>query len=151
MKANELRIGNLVEYMGKELITTSEIIRECELNNATAQPVQLTTYRLIKLGFRPQAPYSWRGNGADYQPETSRTTCYDYVLNDNFFVRYCEWRYRKNEEEEWNIETSFQMFVHSWYQKCFEGEVTVIKPIEHVHQFQNIYFAISGEELTITQ
>ena len=42
MKATELRIGNLVEYMGKIEPVTSQMIRDCELNNAVCQPVEIT-------------------------------------------------------------------------------------------------------------
>lgn len=51
MKATEIRIGNLVKYMGREQFVTSEIIRECELNNATTWGIQLTEERLLSFGF----------------------------------------------------------------------------------------------------
>ena len=52
MKATEIRIGNLVKYMGREQAVTSEIIRECELNNATTWPIPLTEEKLLELGFK---------------------------------------------------------------------------------------------------
>lgn len=51
MDAKELRIGNIVNYFGKNQIVTSDIIRECELNNATTQPIHLIEEWLLKFGF----------------------------------------------------------------------------------------------------
>lgn len=52
MEANEIRLGNIVEYMGKIQPVTIEIIRECELNNATTQPIPLNNGLLDRFRFK---------------------------------------------------------------------------------------------------
>ena len=69
--------------------------------------------------------------------------------------------------EEWLLKFGFkEIIVDSWYSKLAENKNTInisksglvainddkpIRAIEYVNQLQNIYFALTGEELTIKE
>lgn len=120
MKATEIRIGNLVKYMGREQPVTSEIIRECELNNATTWPIPLTEERLIEMGFTKN---DYSATGTQY---------------DEPFYKI------ELEAKGWliNWDSTFGWFIHPK-----TSRYNVI-PVKSVHQLQNLYFALTGEELT---
>lgn len=113
MEARELRIGNLVEYMGKIQSVTSEIIRECELNNATTWPITLTEEWIFKLGFTQDVD-----------------------------IRSVKWIY-KEVSMRWNMSIRVKDKI-TWSMDMF----TQIE-LEYVHQLQNLYFALTGNELIL--
>ena len=114
MKANELRIGNYVDYYGN--IVTINSVNENDVGFSDyvpidypllteIEPIPLTEDWLVRFGF-----------------EKINTTWYAYKrgvfrLNISFDV---EW-------------------VNNW----------MGIRLKHVHQFQNIYFALTGQELEI--
>ena len=117
VNANELRIGNWLEYhlYGEKCVQQidqfdfefiSEGILRC------ANPIQLSKDWLIKFGFLKIAD-----------------------LNNSYVFPSQEFGYTiiGNDKGGW-----FMMFFNT------------IK-IEYVHQIQNIYFAITGQELTLNQ
>lgn len=105
MKANELRIGNMVydEDAHFEIIAImdGEDIDYAE----TRRPIPLTEEWLLKLGFEVET--GWYKNF---------TPCGKGFLWKEGYVIFCG--------------------------------TTVEAPILHVHQLQNLYFALTGEELT---
>jgi hypothetical protein len=161
MKASELRIGNFVMNVNTEL-------QVCQIFNDSFQgmfvggksvytfehstPIPLTEEWLLKFGFEKKPVYGWKGNGYDYQPETSKTECQDYVIDagdedDFFFVRYSTWSYREDVDSEWTSNISTWFHKGSWYEKA-NAQIPCTQ-IGYVHQLQNLYFALTGEELTI--
>jgi hypothetical protein len=160
MEAKELRIGNYIHLsllqedssFKYELVKVSPIeIRDADHfgNDWTGRPILLTEEWLLKFEFEKKKLYTWKGNGADWQSETSKTEQQDYVLdNESFFVRYTNWCFRKTENQEWHCDLSFDIFVGKWYVKSFENQINV-KECKYVHQLQNLYFALTGEELEL--
>jgi hypothetical protein len=114
MKANELRIGNIVlrkEFLHSNLencrfdkiVVTHNDINACHIYNRHFEPIPLTEEWLFKFGFDDLGTYGYgRGN-------------FHICLHENEFYFSINNR------------------------KVF---------IKHVHQLQNLYFALTGEELT---
>ena len=102
MKATELRIGNIVEFMGMEKVIDIEIFKDINSNYATASPIELNEEWLIK--------FKW---------QLVKGNC--YYINSNF----C-------------IDKEGHLYYHSDYAGI---------NIKHIHQLQNLYFALTGKEL----
>lgn len=116
MKANELRIGNLIiDEHGtvSNIVEITDYDRIAVGNNrvvkdlSNCEPIPLTEEWLLNFGFR------------------------DHIININDL------------EFSLLIKNKLLVIVHNDEPKglCID--------IEFVHQFQNIYFALNGEELTI--
>lgn len=127
MKANELRIGNWVEFEGKHyridsisktfptLDTTEFGIGVVDWNNL--KPIPLTEEWLIKFGFEDVTSEDF---GVDKRIKT---------FEKEFFKIYLpEYRCR--------------LFGITYVDAAF-------LKIEFVHQLQNLYFALTGEELEL--
>ena len=127
MKAAELRIGNYVNISEKvseiQLVNFTEIHYTDVLKNY--KPIPLTEEWLMKFGF--------------YSCETNA-----------YFTKY--------------IYTNAKSRVKNWTVKLFNGDHTTLNSrystkfnlffwdkieIKHVHQLQNLYFALNNEELKI--
>ena len=122
MKAQELRIGNLVNYQTAEgdiLVARIDwqglkwISKDEKGFNIAHSAIPLTEEWLLKFGFE------------EYEFEDE---IFGYVLNDFGYVNEFKFMIR--------------IFID------FEG-ILIQKPIKFVHQLQNLYFALTGEELTI--
>ena len=129
MKANHLRIGNLLNYDTGEdgiLITVIDwqdlrLISECEDKfNLGHQPIELTDEWLSTFGFSDK-DYKDGYIGKDFK---SGGMILDFVLSKPF------------SKGEWNDTYTFN----------FEGHRFL--PIKYVHELQNFYFAVTGEELS---
>jgi hypothetical protein len=108
MKANELRIGNLVEYGNDiEQITIHHLFGV--MHGDDVKPIPLTEEWLFKFWFR---------------------------YNDGLFIK-----------------ENLVVFIYDGYCKVVFGSLTFVDgvKIKHVHQLQNLYFALTGEELTLKQ
>jgi hypothetical protein len=82
----------------------------------------------------------WKGNGADYQPETSKTKQVFYYLSEDIYLVFETWSYRKSEDDEWINE-------YSCFISFYDTSISLTK--QEVHVLQNLYFALTGCELTI--
>lgn len=136
MKANELRIGNLVQYgvldvpvksIHIESVLKKEVSIYVELNEKLnhycvlihdVSPIPLTEKWLLKFGF--QARYTI-GHSAQYYINENPVT-HDWMLS-------ILW-----------LEGDNCPFYKNGHHK-----------IKYVHQLQNLYFALTGDELTYTQ
>ena len=142
MKASELRLGNLVQYGG----TTAKVCQiekaffYCETDGndfftrdgeSGAKPIPLTKEWLLKFGF------------------------VEKNIGNKLSESWYELKYLSNEHEpmitSWvsiliNIETWSCVICDEYPDEI--GANTKIK-IEYVHQLQNLYFALTGEELTL--
>ncbi len=111
VKANELRIGNLVYKCypdGKETTEVWKVSKQF-INNfgvSAIEPITLTEEWLVKLGFDKISGYEYRKG--EFVAEYS-------ILNYNFL---------------WN-------------------NFVITIDLNHVHQLQNIYFALTNEELIL--
>lgn len=115
MKAQELRIGNLVKnlYTGNNIEVDAFIISEFDLH---LQPIPLSEEWLIKFGF---------------QKTIGSQTTYYRKEGFNFLV---------HAENNHSIEMTWSLSYNNEYDNGY---------IHFVHQLQNLYFALTGEELSI--
>lgn len=113
MKANELRIGNLVRTVVAHIDFEVDIETFTDILNGSIEPIPLTEEWLERFGCKKQTS-SAKGIGEFDWYELPNGMDLVWVLSSKCWVR---------------IET-----VES---------VT----IKHVHQLQNLYFALTGEEL----
>lgn len=124
MKANELRIGNLLQGE-KEIDVVAEINIDSYINTTgirtllqNAKPIPLSEDWIKKVGFTKSAPgisriISWHG-------ETSE-----------FYIR--------------RVRSIFELMRDN-----YDGSVYITR-IWFVHQLQNLYFALTENELEIEQ
>ena len=131
MKENELRIGNLIEYRIQDDLDDRKDWWEVSKIDATDlcilesnidydfRPIPLTEEWLLKFGFNKEYQKGYIGIDVCNS---------DFVLTEPLKMG------------EWQTNYTFQ----------FEtGSVPKFKEIKYVHQLQNIYFALTGEELIL--
>ena len=111
MKANELRIGNIINHITGEITVKSDDFEHIEKDPCEYMDVELTEDWLIRFGYDKYGLNSF------------------YIYN-GFFV-------------EWDKKTN------KW--DCYRNPDLDICSIKYVHQLQNLYFALTGDELKIIQ
>jgi len=121
--SNQLRNSNLIKYMGKPIkvsIETIFAISKCVGETAMYQPIQLTEEWLLKCGFEKKT--------------YAHLTLYYFSLK---VLSHGEISFHPKENG-FNIDlgttTGYQFGTTN---------------IKYVHQLQNLYFALTGEELTV--
>jgi hypothetical protein len=134
MKTNELRIGNFVDRNGlMEIIEVQKAGRVWFYDHVNknqtksfwldefTKPIPVTEYWLLRLGF------------------TKNTYDADkFAFNEPFFKVQLEakgWGIGYNEEIGWSVTALGS---------------SRFAPIPNVHQLQNIYYALTGEELSLS-
>ena len=112
MKANELRIGNLVKHKNHEKPFKVFIIDTTETSfSSNIEPIPLTEERLVKLGFdKSKGKIDIYEKGRLRVWLGGRGQCLCYIIEENTTTGH------------------------------------YISSIEFVHQLQNLYFALTGEE-----
>ncbi len=125
MKASELRIGNLVELHKQHIEVGWHIISEVYQGVDQYKPIPLTEEWLLKFGFE------------EYEG-------YDFGISVNKVPRF--------EKNDISIMLSGGAF---WYAtRQYDGGTSdpyeAFRDVQHVHQLQNLYFALTGTELEIT-
>lgn len=137
VKANELRIGNLLKYTNYEKLKEDrrgkvfEVIPDdiqflTEVDSCDyIEPIPLTEEWLVRLGLEYEYDTMESFKGKKYAKETDEQK------------HYCIFR---NAEE-----ISYFVFNFSSYMAYSHR----IKTVKYVHELQNIFHAITGEELTI--
>ena len=113
MKANELRIGNLVTFNGKQIIVSWEdvqFIMTSDFEKEYHKPIPLTEEWLLKFGFEVDENLWFTINLIGYSIERDDDISWDFLKSEDFIVN-----------------------------------------IKYVHQLQNLYFALVGEELKIKE
>ena len=124
IKANELRIGNIVYYIypeedaggniighREEFTITSKYIQHAEDHPDMYHSIPLTEEWLERMGFK-------QGGIRDYVIDMPNNNCLEWERADNSF--------------------------------SFCGVCLPYNPV-YVHQLQNLYFALTGEELTVKE
>ena len=127
MKASELRIGNYIKLMYnyedfETLQVTLVDISDIEKKNGDFEPIPLTEEWLYKFGFVDI-------DKRDHDYNTYTDSNHDYYLQSD--VRRKDGKYTI-------LDNSFDDL----------RDFTMVD-IGYVHQLQNMYFALTGEELTI--
>jgi hypothetical protein len=126
MKANELRIGNWVEGRSdsKKDFLTFQVYKETffdiESTYGEFKPIPLTEEWLVKFGFK-------KFKGGISLDNEEFTLTYTHKNTDKTILL------EVNGEDEWGK--------HQY--TCI-----VLNHIKYVHQLQNLYFTLTGEELT---
>jgi len=137
MNKNELRIGNIVNYQistsvfqGEVMAITKNrvVVDKLTLKFMTIEPIPLTEEWLIKLGF-----------------EKLR----EYDDGENIIIQYGKSIIVGNDEHDEKLVISFP-FKHCEIGDYQDGYSYVLDiTIDYVHQLQNLYFSLTGDELTI--
>jgi hypothetical protein len=146
MKATELRLGNLINLGGnmlntyqtyKPVVVTIPLLKAISEENeerpdavmSVYQPIELTEEWLLKFGFEK---YEW-----------CEKCAFIKFHGKHLMIRY----YR----DEWHVtETTVCKDIHGHYTKGHK-EIIPSSLLKYVHQLQNFYFALTGEELTIVK
>jgi hypothetical protein len=126
MKANELRIGNLVD-LGNRIAKVTEIyplacmVADLEQTQDTLESyervtgIPLTEELLLKFGCQ-------RTRGG-------------WFISADYFL--------------YNPLTEFNIPSSKYYGLMFNDKYVTTRAVQYVHQLQNLYFALTGKELTI--
>lgn len=128
MKARELRIGNYIEntdsQMASYMVVNADVIKQNEHTMyASLEPIPLTEEWLLKFGFKHQNKYDLESNLYSKKLKSGYFfTIYSKKQTLDFKTKFIGWKVL-------NIGFDFK--------------------IEYVHQLQNLYFALTGEELTL--
>ena len=159
VKPNEVRVGNLLEaHLTGEIVSVDWLaIKHLADGNYQSfyaptvyKPIVLTEEWLEKFGFEKKEKYGWKGNGHDWQPETSKTECQDFIGNETtLFLRYTTFSWRKSVADEWEQSTELSVHKGQWYEKA-DYEISCME-LKYVHQLQNIFYCLTGEELELKQ
>jgi hypothetical protein len=142
MKAQELRIGNFYSQYGDVIETNWVTIKN--LSNAPdgqlwCKPITLTEEWLVNFGFNFSKYH--------YGEDDGYGDVFEYSLDiSNFKLVYTKRKPFKSDLS--NKDTiDFILEADGVYEYC--GEFNLLDKIKYIHQLQNLYFALTGEELTI--
>jgi len=131
IEAKDLRIGNYVYYERDDKVNTIEGLNFagiCTLSISGVdlinhiEPISLTEEWLIKFGFK------YYDNGVGFKAAYYCMT----ILKSDFYFR-----------------PSYQGGFYWGWDMDKGNELEDVQPVLYVHQLQNLYFALTGEELTI--
>lgn len=139
MKANELRIGNWIKYEDKlvQVVQLSSLMMLCQRDEnqflvncapKVFQPIELTEELLLKIGFKKERQLISNLFYLDYETDVDNIIRVKYVMYPKapsllkITTSQCE-----------NYE-------------CFEF---MKRGIKYLHELQNAYYLLTGEELNI--
>jgi hypothetical protein len=130
MKATELRIGNYIDYTTEREIvtmqTTYEYIRLIHNGNKNFEPIPLTEEWLLKFGFE-------KSDNEFYTETFKGDNKSDYYFCIRINDILCDLVICERVDEINNYDLICPKYINS------------------VHQLQNLYFALTNEELTLTK
>ena len=142
MEIKELRIGNCLQYKNTNDIAIVELIHKKHFDcrdeygsftpNGNYQPIPLTEEWLLKFGFNP-LPFANILNSYTKSIGRNRILSVGNVSTPNEMIFLCE----INATDDKKIDDAICIRNYD-YDKY-----------THVHQLQNLYFALTNEELTI--
>lgn len=132
IKPNELRIGNIVtiNIPGREPHYNQWEVIDFGLPPQIVQPIPLTPAWLERMGF-----------AGEYYPKRSNLGNWQIRRGPWWFMTIAHYRgdkpyWGEGGGKRWKIET---------------GANGYLTHIEYVHQLQNLFFALTGEELTVKE
>ena len=141
MKANLLRIGNLlsvgnydvkvveIHHLGVQVCDLEETQDTWELFSDRIKPIPLTEEWLLKFGFKkyPNCRDTFRQEYYD---------SFQLVIDEHTIISF-------------SIPIGYNDNIRCNYDKLYRSEEKKQSyRVKHIHQLQNIYFALTGEELT---
>jgi hypothetical protein len=126
IQANELRIGNYVNEYNVGVLQARILDFECILNgDINYQSIELTDYWLINFGFK--------------------------IIDKKYSLNYCG-ESMKFGILETDVKNPFILYFHGRFGfNINEGRRNGDYCIKYIHQLQNLYFALTGKELTISK
>lgn len=125
MKATELRVGNLVSYSHKEI-------------NLDYTEVSINSLYLIDRGF----PYDARFKPIPLTEE--------WLVKFGFNNYHCGWTgWFYLQDCNLVVRNMEDKFVALWDLRDDEFNHTFLREIDSVHDLQNLYFSLTGEELEL--
>jgi len=131
MKANELRIGNIIKYIDKPIIcdiNTIYAVSKCVEPTILYSPIPITDEWLLKLCFE----------------NTDKLGLFWDLKMPNFDSILQVWCVNKK------ISSILQVWcVNKKISICRNGIAAYHSDCNYVHQLQNLYFALTGKELKI--
>ena len=124
IKANEVRVGNLV-YCDNVIIPAGLTVFELLFSGKKVlEPIPLTEEWMLKFGFE-RVSEKW------------------FCFKDRFYLlAHSHTIYHP-------VESKYELKFLDLYLKSDGVQHAMIGSIKYVHQLQNLYFALTGEELTI--
>jgi len=140
MLAQELRIGNYINRLGKqtEIKAIQQSEKICYVNTSISgaitinqiEPIPLTEEWLLKLGFEVKDRKSNLDTDIFYMPAFEIDYCLfyaDFRLDYGLYLEYTDSPFPEDDEKLYPITFG----------------------IKYVHQLQNLLYSLTGEELTI--
>lgn len=128
MEANELRLGTSIKFCNSDRIVTvnPQVIQRIFNGSEDYEPIPLTEEWLLKFGFESSVGFE----DQKYDPDDEYANQFEYTLDSGI---------------------SHRDFI------CCPSKGWVIKigdyddelEIRYVHEFQNLFFALKGKELTL--
>ena len=138
MEAKQLMIGNYVErkafdpwekYFSLTTVGFADI-EACFRSKESFKPIPLTKEWLLKLGF---ANYQWCENSAFIKLECGKS----------LYLRFYSDKWSCRKADIGKDEKGF------YIKNTTKNTVLEAGKLKHVHQLQNLFFALTGEELTV--
>lgn len=149
LDAKELRIGNIVEYymppqisewIDVELDVANIVeIYQCNIIEKTSsyRPIPLTEEWLLKLGFDDEFKYG-------------ENCSIDFILNNTRVQIAKMTGYGKDRGKHQFKYDDIVIILDNYHiDDEIEKDMAVRVNVKYVHQLQNLYYALTGEELTI--
>lgn len=129
MKASELRIGNWIKSQFGGIQQAVDVmcdgintLKHEGINYEFIEPIPLTEEWLLKFGFQKDDNGCYWVNLLTHYFELEKSDCFWFPV----YAQIPEFSHEKEQRVSLNC-------------------------IEHVHQLQNLYFALTGEELTFSE
>ena len=124
MKANELRLGNLYDNNGNYFVVTPNTIESVfESERVWCKPINLTDEILFNCGFSKNVGH--------------------YIVFGRYKDKTLEVAYNNDTNE-----TQYYVYVRGLLDNEF---VQLRHDLKYLHELQNLYFAITGNELSVTK
>jgi hypothetical protein len=124
MKANELRIGNLYDNNGNYFVVTPSTIESVfENERVWCKPIPLTEEMLFNCGFSKNVGH--------------------YIVFGRYKDKTLEVAYNNDTNE-----TQYYVYVRGLLDNEF---VQLRHDLKYLHELQNLYFAITGNELSVSK
>lgn len=150
MKAQELRIGNMILIDGQGVIVDN--ISEHGLNGHSWSD---THYGNQSCGF--DYDYEFGKNRIEGIPITEKMVLkfgfelHDYLAEDDDFI-IMDYKLTRNHESHYHNYTICSINPEEWQfilKTIFSEHPLLLSTIKYVHQLQNLYFALKNQELEI--
>jgi hypothetical protein len=149
MESNELRVGNLVHDYDEELIIVSGIsygdVYSSKLGEtplARIKPIPLTEEWLVKFGFELFHYDFFDKDDPNFEEEDEEESCLVFrIIPKGYKFYYII--------DLWVERNDFQVGYMGLDDNVNDSKGVGICNYNYVHQLQNLYFALTGEELNI--